>query len=369
MNDFETKLKTLLNEQVDAQVGPRRTPPPFAVPAAARRAQRHWFGRDHVTWTLPLIAAACVAVVVAGSVGLSDVLADHKQPQQQPGHRSSIPVTTQSPSSSAAPYTATTTPAPHHVPGTHLEHALGATLVLPDGWRIAPDPYGGQGIGEGVCIRKTGDSKASCPIQLNPLRPDQAAGAAFDVDVTDLGRGDLPTLCDGGHAQPSWDYADRTFGGRPSDWRSWEYTCPGSGETDRIDQWAVVTPPGFLLQLTVGRSFSWLTSVSSPADIAELHDVINSIAENSALPAQTAPLRLFDRGVITSVTRSGGGVTIALDRTVAHGSSCVNRNPETYTYVVPTNVFDAKETLRVGSQVVVVTDGSTVLRIDKDASC
>ena len=64
--------------------------------------------------------------------------------------------------------------------------------------------------------------------------------------------------------ESSSQYANRALGGRPADWRSWEYTCPATGETIRFDQ----------------------------------RDVVDEIARDSALPAQAAPLRLFDRGTI-----------------------------------------------------------------------
>ena len=58
MNDIDERIRDLLNESVDAELGPRRPAPPFD-PRLADKRRRRW-----APWAMPLIAAASVAALV-----------------------------------------------------------------------------------------------------------------------------------------------------------------------------------------------------------------------------------------------------------------------------------------------------------------
>jgi hypothetical protein len=77
----------------------------------------------------------------------------------------------------------------------------------------------------------------------------------------------------------------------------------------------------------------------------------------------------MDRGIVRTIDRTNGGVRIALDRVVATHDGIINNNPATYDYTVPTQVFDRNQSggkIKVGTQVYLFSDGSTVLDIYRD---
>ena len=369
MIDFEDRLKDLLNERVDEKVGPQRPPAPFRP---STRIDDRTRGRRLV----PLVAAACVAAVAAGSVGLTRLFADrtHTPPA---GPTPAISTPHHSGPTPPPRYTPSTTPAPHTEAGTHTVHALGAILVLPDGWRLTGRRPVGAGIAPKLCIGKSGDSALQCPISISALHPEQTDPAyGFDVDAFDLARGDQPTLCGGGPERTRWAGAARIVGGRAAEWRSWDYTCPGLGRTIVFDQYTVVTTPGFLLELAAGVNAPFMTEisgaeVSGPQDIAALRRVVAAIARDSALPAQSAPLRLFDRGVVASMRRTGGTVTIVLHRVTRHVRSghavyAVENPGSGVTYVIPAGVVSTGSSIAVGSRIELTTDGTAVRHVATD---
>ena len=60
MSDFESRIATLLNEHVDAELGPQRPAPPLRTDELGRRR------RDRARrWVAPLAAACVIAAVLA----------------------------------------------------------------------------------------------------------------------------------------------------------------------------------------------------------------------------------------------------------------------------------------------------------------
>lgn len=367
MIDFEDRLKDLLNQRVDEQVGPQRAPAPFAPGAPS--------GRRRTRWLAPTIAAACVAAVAGGTIGVTRLLANGHHPA---GNASSS-VAPSPIVSTPTPYQPSTTPVPHPAPATHIVHALGATLVLPDGWTITGYEHRSDGLGPAICIGKAGDSALRCPIWLSALRPGETSPTyGFDVDGVNLNRGDLPaSMCDRGQTRSTWLTGERTLGGRSAEWRALTFTCPATGKIVRFDQYTVITTPGFLLQLTAGIKEPYMTQlggveVANTKAMAALRSIVDGIANDSALPAQDAPLRLFDRGIIHSIHRSNGTVMIQLERVVPEfqGRHVTYRdeNPGAFTtYVMSPNVFAPGQSMSVGDRINVLTNGTTVTYVEKDA--
>jgi hypothetical protein len=91
VNDIEATLRVLINDAVDAELGPRRPVPPFATPA-----------EPHVShprpWLRPLLAAASVAAIAFAGFAIISVNSDRKEPAT---HTTSPVVTT--PRTTAAP--------------------------------------------------------------------------------------------------------------------------------------------------------------------------------------------------------------------------------------------------------------------------
>lgn len=374
MNDFETKLKTLLNEQVDAEVGRRRTPPPFEPPSAAERANRRWFDNNR-TWALPLLAAACVAAIVGTTLGASNLLAADKQvpPGTAPTLPSVLPSLTATPTPTSAATTLTSAPSPTTTASTpngeestvespppdyQMVPVGAANIAVPAGWTLEegqPDSWG-----TGWCLYPNNVDPANadigCPIHLHDLsafagsKPD----LYIDADNESFGTGDPPQYCSPDHAVIDEQTGDRAFGGRTADWRLFDRTCP-NGDTYESEQYLVATNPAYGM-------FAWQSD-------ARTHAAMTVIAEYSTLPTQVDPLRLADRGILTDVESGPDSVTITLDRVVATTDGTrriiINRNPTAYTYVMPAAVYDDAG-VSVGDRVLVQSNGQQVTRVLKD---
>ena len=352
MNDIENEIKRLLNEQVNAELGPRRSPPPFVAPKAADRANRRWFGSDRSSWVLPLLAAACVAAVVGGiAVGASGLLADNKGSSPA----TSLPAPTPSPH---------TTTEQNHL--TYQTFVLDdATLAVPEGWTVGA-PHNAE-YGTSWCLFPNGADPASssnpCPISFQTLiQPTKSTSGSqpytwLDVDREGFGIGDPPQYCAPKQPMVQEQTGDRTFGGRAADWRLFDRTCP-NGNAFESEQYVVATNPGFGLFATL----------SNPS----LHSAMTEIVEYSRLPRQSDPLRLMDRGLVTSADRGPSGVVLTIDRVVlsdadnAPANGVINFNPTTYRYLVPTALYDAAH-VSVGDRVKLETDGVQVLQFYREA--
>ena len=349
MNDIDNEIKRLLNEQVNAELGPRRSPPPFVAPKAAERAQRRWFGAERTPWALPLLAAACVAAVVGGiAVGTSGVLSD--------GHRTSPGTSGPAPS----PSPSHTTTEPNHL--TYTTFALGgATLAVPEGWTVgAPSE---AEYGTSWCVFPNGTDpdtdSTHCPISFQTLiQPTKSSPGTqpytwLDVDREGFGIGDPPQYCAPKQPHVEEQTGDRTFGGRAADWRLFDRSCP-DGKTFESEQYVVASNPGY--------------GLSASMSDARTHSAMTEIAEYSTLPRQSDQLRLMDRGIVRSTDRGADGVVVSLDRVVlsdAAANPVINYNPTTYRYLVPTSLFDRAH-VAVGDRVKLETDGVRVLQFYRE---
>jgi hypothetical protein len=81
MNDVDRRIKALLGESIDAELGDRLRAPKYDAVALAARAAR---SRRVAVWVLPLAAAAAVAAIVSGTVAVVDA-ASGGQGGVQPG--------------------------------------------------------------------------------------------------------------------------------------------------------------------------------------------------------------------------------------------------------------------------------------------
>jgi hypothetical protein len=339
VNDFETKVKTLLNEDVDAQVGPRRTPPPFAPSPAAQRAARRWFGAERAPWGLPLLAAACVAGVAGVAVGAAALLADkHAAP---PGtHNSGATTTAPQPTTSAPDLSGTV-------------DLGGATLTLPSGWMARDYRRNATPNAPQVwCLTPASRSTAPgrCPMTFSTVDT-QHAGLATEIEGGFVAN---PEYCGRESTGGETFAADtRDFGGRSAQWRRWVITCRPTPRTWRIEQYVVPTGPGFVL--------------FSAQATGAVREAMTSIVGSAQLPAQVAPLRLTDVGYVRSVARRPDGVHITLDRVATDGGrKVINPSTRTYAYVVPTRQFDNggyNGPLGVGSRVYIGSNGTRVTSI------
>lgn len=322
MNDFEGTVATLVNERVDARLGPRRSAPPLDPERRPTRPRRRL--------VLPLAVAAGVAVLIGAAVIAGRAL-DHRD------HTAPAPGSTHS--------------------GTVVR--LGAADVyLPPGW-VARDiaryqPEGGSSVFPGWCLtpRSVPVSTApdACPVSLLAV---QVKGNPLDVDLQG-GLAANPAPC--GQRDFTTDESSREgrFGGRSAEWRNWVMHC-ATGRTVRIQQYVVPTRPGYILY--TGRA-----TAPTRAAMAE-------IAARSRLPRQSAPLRLMDRGVVSAVQRGPHQVIVSLHRVVRSQSRTAPAAPGVVRYVVPRSVFDAgafNGAIKAGVRVYLATDGYRVTQIYRD---
>jgi hypothetical protein len=374
-DDFEDRIAAALNAHVDRELGERRTPPPFEAPApnAARRRPRR------APWMLPLVAAASVVAVVAGTVGATQLVADDG-PATHPSplvSGSVSPSADPSADPSAAPSSAVSTPnspAPSATPNSSHSTAHsqshstpppsgttvtldGSRIVLPPGWRARYLGINAAATGPepSWCIDRSRSPSSACAINLARLgdTPKVNGRPGLDVDVEGAGTGNPPQyLCGAKAATKAESYADRSFGGRAADWRRWDRHCSVTGRSYHSEQWVVATEPGWIMS----------SDTADPSTSAAMV----YIAQNSQLTAQTRPLRMMDRGIVRSAHRSSGDMRIQLDRETlvitSIGVRFENKNPATYAYVVPIALWRASR-FEVGDEVRLATDGSRVVVI------
>jgi hypothetical protein len=337
VNDFETSLKTLLDEHVDERTGPRRAAPPVNADASLP-VKGGSTARGHRRFVVILASAACVAAVAVGTVAATRSLAGHHSTPRIPTGQ-----------------TATNTAGPT---ATKTVSLGGARISLPIGW-VARNLHRYEANGSsfafpGWCLTpasvpvSTAGTDSACPVFL------EAAGAATSLDV-DIqgGQASNPEYCLQGQQlrSESEQTGDRPFGGRPAEWRLWNIRCR-SGQGYQIEQYVVPTASSYILY--------------SSQPTGRYHSAITEIAASSTLPAATRSVRLMDRGYLRSVTKTTGGYRITLDRAVAAYPKVVNPDPTTYAYFVPTSVFAQggfNGTLGVGKLVYLSSNGRQVQQI------
>ena len=338
MNDFESKVKTLLNERVDAKIGTREAPQ-FAPPDQLRRLDGP---RRRAPWVLPLLAAACIAAIVGGSVGAAHLLADKQHKDISPATH--LPTPTQLPTPSFKP---------DQSGAVTLD---GAALPLPAGWvardylRYEPTPGEGQvfpaDIGWCLTPAATPVTVNGCPIWFRAFRPSKHNGLLMDVDNRGGAYGNPHQVCvPGGSTNRDLQAAEVPFGGRMAEYRHWRYDC-ASGPAFVAEQYVVPVRPAYII-------------FSERVD-ATVHRVMNNLALHASLPPTASTVRYEDFGYVRSITPNGTGVEVSIDRVVRDLGA--NSDHTTYDYFVPHKVWvDAAKSVKVGKLAQLETDGTQVI--------
>jgi hypothetical protein len=229
----------------------------------------------------------------------------------------------------------------------------GARVALPHGWVAlqveAFAPPDTEYPTDDWCVAPAGISATdvldSCPINLQAVSKDRVGTLSPDTPGGFIG--DPPEPCapgvqEGGGEQTP---ADLPFGGRASLYRGWTFTC-SDGHAPAWEQYVVPTEPAFVL-------YSGLANHA-------VHNAMAYIAQHSTLPAQSAPLPVFDHGYVRSIERqTNGDYVVRIDR-VAEDAQPDNK--PTYPYLIPASVM-AKAHIRVGDLIDVRTNGEMVTAI------
>jgi hypothetical protein len=348
VNDFENQLKTLLNERVDAKIGTRDVPR-FAPPGNVRPLGS---ARRRAPWVLPLLAAACVAAIVGGSVGAAHLLSEkHAKPIGPATKAVPAPRPTPTPST-------TTSLKPDRSGGVTLD---GAALPLPAGWvardykRYEPTPGVGQTYpaDEGWCLTpaSTPVKVGGCPIWFRAFTQSSSQqGPLMDVDERGGNYGDAHQVCiPSGTTHYDLQAGEIPFGGRMADYRHWRYDC-ASGPAFVAEQYVVATRPAFII-------------FSEHVDTT-VHQVLSNLAAHASLPPSATTLRYEDYGYVRSIKPEADGVHVSIDRTVRDVAA--NSDHTTYDYVLPNRIYAAAaKDLKVGKLAQVETDGiSRVIMIN-----
>lgn len=268
MNDteFEDKVKVLLNDIVDAEIGTARPAPELRSDSELEHRPGHG---AHRRWIVPLLAAACVAIVVAATWGLSAVFRGNgKNPPAQPPR------------------------------GPVIVYA-GAHIALPSGWaahKTHPKIVNTRDPAQMLCVRRTGSKTDDCTIVvLGRTLPTMGLGS---VDV-DAPFGNRPQC---GSALKLVEHAGEVpFGGRTSEHRRFDYSCPARPRT-RIEQYILGYLPFYAM-------------VSDRAS-ASVSAAMAYIAAHSTLPKAQGGLRLSDYGRVVAVTHTPHGDKILLERQI-----------------------------------------------------
>jgi hypothetical protein len=321
-----------------------------AIDAARAQVELEPLRERHVRhWIVPLAAAAAVLVIASGVTFVNHASQgiDPVGPSPSP-----LPSVSPSPTTTPSPTTAPTpTTAPPPAALTHRVTLGTATLSIPSGWAARRMPEGPPGWPASWCLEpsttplpKLTDPNATCLVMFREV-PDSWTDQPLDPTL-EGGLSSNPSYCNDGRKAPPGllDYADRTFGGRPADYRRWQYDC-ANGTTYRIEQYVVATGPGYVL-------------FSEHAD-SNVHDAMATIAKTASVPAQSTPLRYADTGFVRSVRHESDGYHITLDRVVtASRLAPINNNPATYPYVIPDTIeSNFSPALKVGDLIFIATDG------------
>jgi hypothetical protein len=259
--EFEQRLKTLLNDKVDAELGDRRAAPPFV--ATTRR-------RPRSRWVVPLLAAACVVVVVAATFGLVAVFraGGNEQPARPPG-------------------------------GTVVMFA-GARLALPAGWTSQRSHGPSPGV---LCIEpgpgSPSSTKRGCAISLAVSRPQgHARGSGGGAQFTYIGVNCART------AKLVEHVGVVSLGGRAADHTRADYACP-DGSSSHLETYLAEDFP----------VYSMSTLAADPSVTAAM----TYIAKHSLLPRPDKPLPGTDYGKVIAVTHTPDGDRITLQRELSTG--------------------------------------------------
>jgi hypothetical protein len=344
VTDFESALKRLLSDNVDAMLGPRRPAPQLDLSAAARGR------RGFRPWVVPLLAAAGVAAAIAAIVVPAQLVAD--RPAGGTNNGSLIAP----PSNPAYPAPENSDPSqspPSPIPPAGAAVDLGgAKLRLPVGWvaREVADPhqYGSSVYSREWCLAPAGSSgqpRADCPLQFGPAASVTTSGVSVNGYVP-LGNrlGGTQSSCpvSGFLGETGWGMVG--FGKRDGFDREWHGNC--SDGPLWIKQYVVDTAPGYLL--------------FSDQVTPELNAAMTEISAHALLPAQTAPLLLYDLGTVRSVTPRPDGYLMTIVPVMREGGAWMPSGAATRSYLISSADL---QNAAVGTRVGVTTDGTKVVSI------
>jgi hypothetical protein len=191
MNDVETRIRDLINESVDAELGPRRSAPPFDTRSATRKPRR-WG-----PWATPLLAAAAVAALIGGTVAVAHVATSHRH--QSPATPVPAPPTTAPTTPSSAPTTHASKPPVRTQSKATTGGGAGNTVQTPsdlEAWIIAqPHPQVSHActpghfaiLGSTVPANLTGGPVPDAVVRV--YCADSAGATQFEIDVYGAVRG------------------------------------------------------------------------------------------------------------------------------------------------------------------------------------
>ena len=309
--------------------------------------------RSLTTWMILATAACVVGVLLA--VAVIVLPSGSKTPPARPVPAPSPTATPTRPAPTRSTSPSAVLP-PASTPTANVVSVGGARLTLPEGWvaeAIVPPAHSQLILPTWCLMRESGPSPtsptsqdaATCAISFSTV-PTGSATPQLSVD-TPGGLVSNPEYCDPGASQTSvlLDDSDSALGTRPADYRRWLFVCK-DGTQWPIEQYVADNVPGYVL--------------FSAHATAQVHEIVAEIARTAQLPAISAPLRLSDFGIVRSVTKSGSGYRILIDRVVQGIPSLINNNPQTYAYDVPATAILGGKPPTVGSLVELTTNGVDV---------
>lgn len=347
MTDFETLLAARLTDLVDHDAGT-----PHAAPLFVPTDEADDDGGQNSSLTRWVLAAAALLVVAGLTWATISIVAPRSGPAIAGPSGTAIP-STPAATSSAPTSPSATTSSPASSPVTVVLN--GMKLVVPQGWAVGAQQSSGTLADLTWCLDPT-PASGRCTIllqsagvaQRNALDPDIEGGWLSNPSYCNAERTANPA-----GTKDSLDLADvRAFGGREAEHRVWTHTC-NTTKVIHVEQYEVVSAPSWIL-------------TSDYAD-STVSAVMAQIAQTSALPAQTLPVRLADKGYVRSVTKNASGYVITLDRIYSDPTSPsgeINKAATTYTYTVPSAALSSQGGAGappiVGDKVYLASDGTTV---------
>lgn len=322
--DVVTRLHAALDAEANRLVPSTRTPPAMAWPPATTHLLR-----PRRAWLTPLAAAAAVVLVVVVAA-VSRAL----MPAPVPAPATPVP----SPPSSTNP---TETPSS----SSSVVTMGGARLILPLGWSASPVAASSAQPGAGWCLGPDGQ----CAVGFAAIDPRLAVNpesqGGYDADEATCGPGLGRRVLSASEdllVQP----------GREAVYRVWTWTCP-DGRTREVAQYVVPSPPGFILS-------------TGQADPAVLEAMSAMMRTAQLPPAAPGALRYYDQGYVRSVTPSGDGYDLSIERAAGGYVNDWIATGARVVYHVPRALFTSgalPPANQVKGAVVVRTDGTVVTRI------
>jgi hypothetical protein len=332
VTDFESTIKRLLNEHVDAELGPRRPAPRLDLSAAA------WGRRGFRLWIAPLVVAACLVSALIATVTSTNVLSDH---------RAATPI-------SLAP-----------APSPTVVQLADARIWLPPGWHATvsshgpstKSPFPDAGTRSTTWCLGPAAKGGTCRAWLERSVQEPVHGnldGRFDPTVAGGTPHGYVQLCPdaSGRGWTLLDAALRDFGGRPAYYGVFDSQC-GSGPQQGVTQYLVPAGPAFELYATS-------TDKALQATMAQ-------IAQRSALPKQTSAVPYYDHGYVRSLKSVAGHIELTIERVMVGPSGPIKAPPRTTRYIVPAGTWSIENLhpTAVGQLATVETDGTVVFEVEQ----